>query len=529
MKEITKKEIDIVLVNGNKIQSSYIESLLDPNKFNVKKFYEQNPACEYLQNNEDLTKVVIISYQLNQGNGFELLKNLKQQQKDYPFIFLSSDNTIERVVEAMQTGAMDFLSKTYGLVENLVPVVERAYDTQIKVLERKEIEEKLAQKNKELAKLSVVASETSNSVLIYNAKLELEWTNKAFVEVFGYSMEEYIKKYGKTLPQQSQTDDINRVLQDCIMKKKSIIFYTASETKHGEKLWMQSNISPVLNEKNIIEKFVLIETDITEIKRAERKIIQQQNKIRDSLNYAERIQSAIFPEKEVVSKYFDHFFIFHKPREKVSGDFPWFYVHNEYVYIAAVDCTGHGVPGAFLSFLGHSNLKNIIDSGAENTAAILQELNSRVIQLLNKNNKQGRSLDGMEIGLCRIDFSKKIIQFTGAGRPLVMIKNSELTIHKGNFMPIGGYQIKKTCEFKFLELEFDSKDRIYMFSDGIQDQFKNGDSRAKYSSKKLREFLTNSINFKMDDVYNVLKNDILEWKGMAPQTDDMLLMGFEFK
>ncbi len=523
-----KKEIDIVLVNGNKIQSDYIESLLEPNKFNVKKIYEQDTACDYLQETDNLTKVVIVSYQLNQGNGFDLIKNLKKNGKEFPFVFLSSDNTIERVVEAMQTGAMDFLSKTYGLVENLVSVVERAYSTHIKILERKEIEEKLAQKNRELAKLSVVASETSNAVLIYNARLELEWVNKAFIEFYGYSLEEFINIKGLTLPQQSTSEDINRILQECIMKKKSIFYTNATETKYGEIIWMRSNISPVLNDKGIIEKFVLIETDITEIKMAERKIIIQQNKIRDSINYAERIQCSIFPDNEIIKKYFDSFFILHKPREKVSGDFPFFYAKKNFVYIAAVDCTGHGVPGAFLSFIGHSNLVNLIDSGFDDTNEILCIMNQRVTKLLNKNNPSTKSLDGMELALCKIDFNKKTIQYSGAGRPLFFIKNDELEIHKGDIMPIGGYQVHRKNVFTKEDITFNTKDRFYIFSDGIQDQFKNGDSRQKYSSKRLKEFLKNTANLKMEDVYNVLSNDINEWKGQAPQTDDMLLMGFEF-
>ncbi|MBN2663529.1 MAG: SpoIIE family protein phosphatase [Bacteroidales bacterium] len=522
-------EITIILVNGNRIQSSYIESLLDPNKFNVKKFYEQNPACEYLHNNTDLTKVVIVSYQLNQGNGLELIKNQKSQHRDYPFIFLSSDNTIERVVEAMQAGAMDFLSKTYGLTENLIPVIQRAYQTQIKILERKEIEDKLAHKNKELAKLSVVASETSNAVTIFNSRLELEWVNKAFVDVYGYNKEEFISKKGNTLPQQSDNENINRILQECIMKKKSITFTNATQTKYADKIWMQSTISPVVTEKSIIEKFVVIETDITEIKKAERKIIIQQRKINDSLNYAERIQSAILPTDELISHFFDKYFIYFAPREKVSGDFPWFYEKNGLVYIAAIDCTGHGVPGAFLSFIGHSNLMSIIDSGETETDEILLKLNKKVRQLLSNSYKNKNYTDGMELALCRVDFENKEIQFTGASRPLFMIKDKELIIYKGNIMPIGGFQLtRKEENYTVNSIKYNKGDRIYLFSDGIQDQFKDGDSRKKYSTKRLKEFLSNSVNFEMEDVYKALSEDIKDWKNGSPQTDDMLLMGFEF-
>ncbi len=525
-----EKEIVVILINGNKIQSSYIESLLDPNKFVVKKFYEQTPACEYLQSGDDLTKIVVVSYQLNEGNGFDLIKNLKVQGKEYPFIFLSADNTIERVVEAMQTGAMDFLSKTYGLAENLVSVIERAYNTQIKILQRKEIEEKLALKNQELAKLSVVASESSNAVTIYNSKLELEWVNKAFVEVYGYTKEEFISEKGLTLPQLSSYDNINRVLQECIMKKKSIYFTTDTETKFGDKIWMQSNISPVLNDKNIIEKFVVIETDITEIKKAERKIIIQQRKINDSINYAERIQAAILPDEISIQQFFKDYFIFFEPRDKVSGDLPWFYVKNKKAYIAAIDCTGHGVPGAFLSFIAHSNLLSIIDSGITNTAEILKQLNINFKKMFRKKSENKQSFsDGMELALCKVDFEKKILQFSGASRPLLYIKNKELEIFKGNVLPIGGLQLKKiNNDYTTQEINYEKGDRFFIFSDGIQDQFKNGDSRLKFSSKRLREFLTNSAIISMKEVHNSIKTEMDEWKSGAPQTDDMLLMGFEF-
>jgi len=523
------KEITVILINGNRIQSSYIESLFDPNKFNIKKFYEQETASNYLSNNNDLTKVVIVSYQLSPGKGIELIKNQLKKGKEYPFVFLSSDNTIERVVEAMQAGAMDFLSKTFGLTENLISVVERAYNTQIKILKRKVIEEKLAKNNRELAKLSVVASDTSNAIAIYNSKLELEWINKAFIEVYGYSKEEYIATKGNTLPSQSDNENIDRVLQECIMKKKSTIFTNATETKYGDKIWMQSTISPVLNEKSIIEKFVVIETDITEIKKAERKIIIQQRKINDSLNYAERIQRAILPVNEQISNHFDNFFIYFSPREKVSGDLPWFYEKDGFLYTAAIDCTGHGVPGAFLSFIAHSNLINIIEVGITDTALILFNLNERVAKILNNSLKEENNTDGMEIALCKINLAKNELQFSGAGRPLFLLQKGELIIYKGNLMPIGGFQIrKKNKEYTSQNIQINKGDRIFIFSDGIQDQFQNGNSRKKYSSKRLKEFLSNSVNFKMNDVYKVLADDMTEWKGNAPQTDDMLLMGFEF-
>ena len=365
--------------------------------------------------------------------------------------------------------------------------------------------------------------------MIFNVSLELEWVNNAFVELYGFTKDEFIEKFGKKLVEQSNKKNINIILQDCIIKKQSISFTSNNETKYGEKIWMQSNISPVLNKKNVIEKFVLIETDISEIKRAERKIIYQKKKISDSINYAKRIQNSIFPKKEIISRYFDDFFIYHNPKDVVSGDFPWFYVTDKQVFVAAVDCTGHGVPGAFLSFIGHSNLINIIEAGFEDTDEILFLLNRKINKLFAK--KEGsRNMDGMDMALCRIDFDKNILQFSGAGRPLLMTKGEEFFRFQGSIFGIGGYQLKdKSSKFSVENIKFNTGDRFYIFSDGIQDQFKNGDARHKFSRKRLRNFIKKGTKINMNQMYKNLEKDIDDWKGQSAQVDDMLMMGFEFR
>lgn len=181
--------------------------------------------------------------------------------------------------------------------------------------------------------------------------------------------------------------------------------------------------------------------ELTETK----KLVDAQHKsITDSIDYASRIQDAIIPKIEDIKDKFTDIFIYHKSKDVVSGDFPWIFENERYIYIAAVDCTGHGVPGAMMSLIGHLLLNDLARHGSLTPAELLDHLHNGVVRTLKQDIEGKQTADGMDVALCRIDRVTNEVQYSGAHRPLYHITKGELVLYAGDKYPIGGNQYKFT-------------------------------------------------------------------------------------
>lgn len=262
---------------------------------------------------------------------------------------------------------------------------------------------------------------------------------------------------------------------------------------------------------------------------AQKQIIEQKNiAITDSILYASRIQDAVLPPKEELQQYFTDSFIFFKPLNIVSGDFYWGTKKNNQVLIAAADCTGHGVPGAFMSMLGCAFLNEIIMSAeALNAANILNELRKYVIKALRQKGETGETQDGMDIALCIIDKKNNKMQFAGANNPLYLIRNNELNIIKGDRMPIG-IHLNSHMPFTNHIIELQRNDRYYLFSDGLPDQF-GGPENKKFKYAQLQQLLINIHHKSFSDQRQIIEDTYITWKGENDQTDDILVIGFSIE
>ena len=244
----------------------------------------------------------------------------------------------------------------------------------------------------------------------------------------------------------------------------------------------------------------------------------------DSIIYAKRIQEAILPMKEKVHEPFPDSFIFHLPRDIVSGDFYWFKRLNGKIFIASVDCTGHGVPGAFMSMIGTILLDDIVEKkGVHEPDQILTELHQDVVKALKQDRKEKASKDGMDIALCVFDENLKKVKFAGAFRPLIHIRNGAMTRIKADSAPIGGVGLHKPS-FSQHELTIEEGDAIYIYSDGFADQF-GGSNNKKYMTKRFRAFLLSIAHFPMDEQLVRLRQELDQWKGQSDQVDDILVIG----
>jgi PAS domain S-box-containing protein len=286
---------------------------------------------------------------------------------------------------------------------------------------------------------------------------------------------------------------------------------------------------PEFNE-NELETVLFVGHDITEAKQIEHEIQDKNRKIEDSINYAQRIQSSILPDIRSVREYLPKSFIYYKPRDVVSGDFPWFFNHGQDTYIAAVDCTGHGVPGALLSFVGYFLLNNIVDRDRRVSAAeVCDMLHFGVRKTLKQESEEAEARDGMDIAFCKINHLEREVQYAGAHRPLYLLRNGELIEYKGDRKAIGGIPHRKKEEENFTNyvIQYKRGDKIFFFSDGLPDQL-GGPEGKKYSPKRIRELILENKNLPIEKYSNLFAEDFESWKGDGKQIDDVLLIGIEF-
>jgi len=252
-------------------------------------------------------------------------------------------------------------------------------------------------------------------------------------------------------------------------------------------------------------------------------IEEKQKEITDSITYAKRIQEAILPPEPIIKKLLPNSFFLYKPKDIVSGDFYWLEQKENKILFAAVDCTGHGVPGAFVSIVGHNGLTRAINEfGLTQPAQILNKLNELVEETLRQKDNQVR--DGMDISLCCIDFSNNQLQYAGANNPLYLVRNNEIIITKADKQPIGGTGENKT--FTNHSFEINKGDSIYIFSDGFADQF-GGPKGKKYGYAQFRNFLLSIQNYSMSEQLNLMNEEFNNWKGELEQLDDVCLIGLK--
>jgi len=260
---------------------------------------------------------------------------------------------------------------------------------------------------------------------------------------------------------------------------------------------------------------------------------RQKQKITDSIQYAQRIQNAILPPREFLDNMLRDYFILYKPKDIVSGDFYWITQKENTLIFAAADCTGHGVPGGFMSMMGVAFLNEIVNKIVINKHItslqadnILNELRANVIRSLHQTGRRDEPKDGMDIALCIIDFEQDRLQFAGARNPLYIIRKGELIQYGANRMSVSyDHNVNKSFEKSDIKMEPD--DALYIFTDGYCDQF-GGDKNIKFSSNSLKELLKSIYHKPMKEQQEILISRHEEWKGDRSQLDDILVIGLRY-
>jgi serine phosphatase RsbU (regulator of sigma subunit) len=262
----------------------------------------------------------------------------------------------------------------------------------------------------------------------------------------------------------------------------------------------------------------------TRVKERTAKIEAQKQEITSSIEYASRIQRAMLPENEHFSNSFSDYFVIFKPRDIVSGDFYWFGEDDKHIFFTVADCTGHGVPGAFMSTLGISTLDEIIANNPNLRAnTVLNILRDKIKTSLHQTGKQGEATDGMDVAFCILHKNRKKLEFSGAYNPLFLIHNGEFKEYRADRMPIGIYYGEKDT-FTNYEIEVQKGDTIYIFTDGFADQF-GGPKGLKYMKYNLKKLLIEISHKPMNEQQAILEHEFTSWQGSASQIDDVTILG----
>ena len=268
-----------------------------------------------------------------------------------------------------------------------------------------------------------------------------------------------------------------------------------------------------------------LQATVDALAEAKNRIIGQHKNITDSINYAKNIQSAMLTNNKIISTYFagGHFILF-KPKETVSGDFYYVNKVDDNLIFSVADCTGHGVPGGFITILGITYLHDIIRRTETDTPGeVLNILRLRIKEIFktfgNDNN------NGLDIAFCAVNTKTNVLQYAGAYNPLWIIRNSELIEIKATRNPIGFYPKEKP--FKNNEIQLQNNDKIYIFTDGYQDQF--GTNNKKFTSKRFKQLIISVSHLPMPEQNDILLNTLKDWQGDTDQIDDITVMGIEWK
>jgi PAS domain S-box-containing protein len=368
-------------------------------------------------------------------------------------------------------------------------------------------------------------------VVVLNSRGNAEYVSQSACQLLGYDPSQLIgsnwwevTRFSK--PEGERTR--NKIM--ALMRKSNNTTETFEHlfrTSYGGEKWIRWNVS-FLDDDQIIG----IGYDITDQKLQEKqllernRLLQQHNKeIKDSIFYAQRIQQNSLQSKEFVSSVFNSSFVLYRPKDIVSGDFYFFFQDEENKYAIAVDCTGHGVPGAMMSMVANSIIKEVLlNKKAKSVSKILYELDKELFKCINSYGTEINS-DGMDAAVISVNKKTNRLHFAGAFRPLMIIRNEQVIELKASRYPLGFYNdVDKIFEEHVIILR--PGDNLYMFTDGFIDQFGGGENK-KFNRKNFRELLKIAAEMSPAEQEAFLEYSLNNWRQEEEQTDDVLVIGIK--
>lgn len=440
---------------------------------------------------------------------FARMKENPDEKVTVQFEYKTKDN---QYIWIEATGT-NFMSNTaiHGYILNARDITERR---------RAEQEQRMRSKMQAL-------SENSPDLITRLEDESISYINPVIESYTGKGPADYLnKKYREADLDSTILESWLRIVEQVNASNETVATEMDFPSELGKRV-MQVNAIPEFDESNKLESVLVVSHDITERKMIELEIQNKNKKITESINYAKRIQTAILPNSRVISKTLPDSFILYKPRDVVSGDFPWFMQIKNDIYIAAVDCTGHGVPGALLSLIGYFLLNDIVRSRKVTDPGVILDLLDEGVTKTLRQDEDASTKDGMDIALCKVNMDTREVEYAGAHRPLYIMRNGVMEEVKGNKFPIGGGIFKNQTNFTNTKLTLKKGDSIYFSSDGYPDQF-GGPEGRKFGPKRVREIIERVHKMPMLEASGIFDQEWESWRGDTKQTDDVLLIGIKF-
>ncbi len=396
--------------------------------------------------------------------------------------------------------------------------------------------------NQELQKLSLIVQETDNAVILTDKDGNFVWINPAFTKLFGYTLEELVHEISPNIIADSTAPEIKEKVEKCLREKVTVEYDMKVKNKFNKEIWVHVTLTPLLNDEGEIIGLIAIDSDITELKKAEKRIKEQNENIKASIKYAQTIQESILPKREELEELFETMLIF-RPKDIVSGDFYWLskiydlnkelvkdFKAGTYFFFAVADATGHGVPGAFMSLIGNRLLNEVIHEHKNHKpSSVLYEIDEKLTEILSRSKSDNK--DGMVISLCRFDKIEDImsprihVTFSGAKQSIIYYKKSEDKFYKlrSSARQIG-FNLNKDLEFFDQKFMLERDDMIFFYTDGLKDL--NNKKRESFGTQKILSILEKFKNKPLRNLEEHLNKEIENWLQNEEPRDDITFIGF---
>ncbi len=378
--------------------------------------------------------------------------------------------------------------------------------------------------------------ETSYELLVQNAEDliyqcdvdgNFNFLNNRCFEKLEYLEEELMGKNSLDFVSEEKKEEVESFYKSHFEQRKETSYLEFPfNTKNGSVFWVGQHVTTLYKpgEKKIITGFLALARDIT-LKREQQEIIKQQrDDITSSIKYAQKIQANLLPKRENFNLSFQESCIFYKPKDIVSGDFYWLERINDLTFVALADCTGHGVPGSFMTLLGINLLNNIVlEQRNFNPGSILNQLDEKLVQALPRESEDGNMTDGMEITLCVFNHKTNELSYACAGSRFLLFESNLFTMLKGDTKHIGDTMIPDFKGYTTHYIKFKPNTCLFLISDGFQDQF-GGEKDKKYSFRRMLELFESNVRLPLSEQELIIQSEFKVWKGNYEQTDDVTVL-----
>jgi len=394
-------------------------------------------------------------------------------------------------------------------------------------LQNKQLEET----NKELERLLLISQTATNAISLFDSNGKLIWVNNAFEELWNLSLAEFIYQVGDSIYEVSDNKDISKIILQAVNDNKTINYTTVKKNSFNNDVWIETKLTPVLDESGYLKYLIAVDTDVTALKLLDNKCNIQLKGVEQAYISTLRTKSAMLPDENLLNKYFfEHFFI-DFPRDEISGDFYWGRIFNNKLFFAVGDCAGHGIQGALLSIQCINLLNETLFENKPTSAAVfLNYLNKRIFHSFTPSNLFDEFNDGVDIAMVIIDLETGRLNYAGAFLSLLLVKCSTASkiedVLIADKRSLGVYiDDNKTFTDHYRTLLHG--DMLYFFTDGFYDQI-GGHERKKFMKRRFLNLLTDVAQNSSDHQAEMLIDVFRSWKGKNPQIDDVTVIGLRF-